>query len=162
VTKATAKQFMRVLQELEELDEAFSTRTMDPEKLYKPFNPQDRVDYTPQRSRHAQTVSLNDLYQAAERGARSLGAVQCQVSRWLGEGGFLMTCSVLQGNFQGQPIPSAGAIQSAVTQELLRTYPSATVDLIDVDQLSSTDPTMFRRRVHLRIRRGPTVSEVRP
>lgn len=160
--KSFARTVERVQRRLNEmgLDPNLEARDANGRVLYTAFDPRVKVDYSPQLARRSQTVTTQELATAAEQGVRALGNAQFQITRFLGDNGFLCTVSVRQGDYSGRPMPSPSAVQTAMQMGLRTVLASAVVDIMDFDEMMEAGPNSTRRRVHLRIKRGPTVSDV--
>jgi hypothetical protein len=123
---------------------------MDPEKLYRPFDPREKVDYSPLLAKRGQTVTTDDLLRAAQVVCARHQA-ELSVVRWIGDNAVVLSVVLGQGNFAGQT--NIAGLHSELTKAVTKVCPTAIVDLIDQSQISADYGMTFRSRAYFRIRR---------
>jgi hypothetical protein len=138
----TAQDFMTIL------GEGFGLRTMDPEALYKPFQPQDKVSYDVPRQKHGQSATVEDL----QRISNGIFAKhQCAVTlvRVLESIGFVL---LPPGNYGGTARPSVPTLEADLIKAVREEVPYAVVDLLDQGAVVGSSPGQYRSRAYLRFR----------
>jgi hypothetical protein len=133
------------------LGEGFGLRTMDPNVLYKPFQPQDKVSYDVPRQKHGQSATVEDLQRISnEVFARN----QCAVTlvRVLETNGFVVSVLLPPGNYGGTATPSVPALEAELIKAVREEIPYAVVDLLDQGAVVGSSPGQYRSRAYFRFR----------
>jgi hypothetical protein len=146
-----AQQHMKKAKTAQPLGEGFGVRTMDPEALYKPFQPQDKVSYDVPRQKHSQSATVSDLQRVANE---VFAKHQCAVTlvRVLENNGFVVSVILPPGNYGGTTFPSVPALEADLIKAVREEIPHAIVDLLDQGAIVGDSPGQFRSRVYFRFR----------
>jgi hypothetical protein len=138
------------------LGEGFGHRELDPESLYKPFDPRkspaSRGELDSPRPKHTM-ASVQDLRNVCNHVAAKYSA-RVELVRNLGDDvGFVAALTLQPGLYLGTAQPSVSAVEAELVRELRLTAPAALVDLISQDEIAnpsgpSSRRGIFRFRLH--------------
>jgi hypothetical protein len=142
----TAEDFIKRLNE-----SGFGLRTMDPEKLYTPFDHRQKVSYDVARQRHGQSATVADLQRIANE-VFAKHRVGVTLIRVLEDNGFVVSVTLSPGNYGGTAFPSIPALEADLIKAVRDEIPHAIVELLDQGEIAGDSPGQYRKRAYFRFR----------
>lgn len=109
-------------------ESGFGQRTVDPDSLYKPFDPREKVNFAPVPIK-SQHFTVNDLRRIVETVCQQHHVV-LQVLRFDGDEGFMAQVTSVAGMFPGTS-PSCTTLQQAFVMAVRAEHPTGVVELLD-------------------------------